>query len=81
MPIRHAMLIIKRDIYDILDYMSLGFVWALSVFFVAWTYDIWSVGGHPAGVPIEIWALIPVGCTILTRRDIKKRHKQPVSTA
>ena len=68
----------------ILDYTSLGLVWVLAALFIAVTYDQWSMGGHPAGVPIEIWAFMPVGCTFLTRWDIKKRlvkPEQPVSTA
>ena len=73
--------ILKRDICDVLDYVALGFVWALAVLFVALTYDLWSVGEHPAGVPIEIWGSVPVLCSILTVQGVRKRHKQPVSTA
>ena len=73
--------ITKRDICDVLDYISLGFVWSLAVLFVALTYDIWITGGNPGGVPIFIWAAVPVILTIITMQGIEKRHKQSASVA
>ena len=69
------------DKYDLLSAVSLFLLCVLDVLFVVLTYDQWSIGVHPGGIPIQIWGSLPIPCALLTLHGVKKRHKRSAPVA
>lgn len=76
-----SLLMDTNEKYDLLSAGSLFLLCVLEALFVVLTYDQWSIGVHPGGIPIQVWVTLPIPCALLTLRGVKKRHKRSASVA